>query len=130
MDSIDTLDDLAQRCRVSEGTLLNAIGDDERLARLDRNRYGLAQWGFHEYDGIVGAIHKALDELGDTAHVDDVVEWVTERFDVEWGFRTNYATRHHAFVTSNGRVRRRGGDEEPTWTELAAIGRGGKIAWI
>ena len=117
--------DLAQRCRVSGGTLLNAIGNDDRLTRLDRNKYGLAQWGFHEYDGIVGAIHKALDELGDATPIDDVVEWVTERFDVEWNSVTNYATRHHAFVTSNGRVRRRGGNEEPTWTSSRQLGEVG-----
>ena len=120
-----TLDDLAQRCRVSEGTLLNAIGDDERLARLDRNRYGLAYWGSYEYDGIVRAIHKALDEMGGTAHVDAVVEWVTERFDVEWGSIVHYATRHHAFVTSSGMVRRRRSDEEAAWTESRPLGEVG-----
>ena len=119
------LDDLAQRCLVSEGTLLNAIGDDDRLTRLNRNKYGLAEWGFYEYDGIMGAIHKALDELGDTAPVDDVAEWVTKRFDVEWGSVISYATRHHAFVTSNGRVRRRRRDEEPTWSGSRQLGEVG-----
>ena len=119
------LDNLAQRCGVSEGTILNAIGDDDRLTRLNRDKYGLAQWGFHEYDGIVGAIHQALDELGDTTPVDDVAEWVTERFDVEWGSVISYATRHHAFVTSKGRVRRRKDDEEPTRTGSRQLGHVG-----
>lgn len=120
-----TLQDLSQRCHVSEGTLLNAIGDDDRLARLDRNKYGLAKWGSAEYDGIVGAIHKALDELGDASPVEDVVEWVTERFEVEWNSVTNYVTRHHAFMTSDGRVRRRRGDEEPAWTGSRQLGEVG-----
>ena len=120
-----TLHDLAQSCQVSEGTLLNAIGDDDRLARLDRNKYGLAKWGSYEYDGIVGAIHKALQELGNAAPIDDVVEWVTERFDVEWNSVTNYATRHHAFVTSNGRVRLRRGGEELTWSNSRHLGEVG-----
>ena len=120
-----TLTDLAQRCRVSEGTLLNAIGDDDRLTRLDRNKYGLAQWGFYEYDGIVGAIHKALDKLGDTSRIDDVAAWITEHFDVEWDSVVSYASRHHDFVTSNGRVRRRRSDEEPAWTGSRQLGEVG-----
>ncbi len=125
-----TLDYLAQRCQVSAGTLLNAIGDDDRLARLDRNKYGLAQWGSFEYDGIVGAIHKALEELGDSTPIDAAVEWVTERFDVEWSSVLNYATRHHAFVTSAGKVRRRRRDEEPTWTESRQLGEVGDCLYV
>ena len=120
-----SLGELAQNCLVSAGTLLNAIGNDNRIVRLDRDRYGLTKWSFCEYNGIVGSIHKAIEELGGTAPVDNVAEWVTERFDVEWSSVINFATRHHDFVTSNGTARQRRSDEEPTWASSRELGEVG-----
>ena len=121
---------LAQICGVSQGTLLNAVGNDDRIVRLDRDRYGLDQWNFYEYDGIVGSIQKALAALGDVAPLDKVAEWVTEQFNVEWSSVISYATRHHDFVTSNGRVRRRKNDEEPNWTSSQELGEVGDCLYI
>ena len=116
------LDELAQTCRVSAESLLNAIGNDERIARLDRNSYGLTQWGSCEYDGIVGSIHKALAELGSNASLEGVADWVTERFEVEWGSVIGFATRHHDFVATNGKVRRRRDGEDPKCTDSRQLG--------
>ena len=124
------LEELAQHCRVSAGTLLNAIGDDDRLARLDRNKYGLSRWGSYEYDGIVGAIHQALEVLGDMTPLDKVAELVTERFDVEWSSVISEATKHHDFVTSNGKVRRRRNDEEPDWSSPQDLKEVGDCLYI
>ena len=121
---------LAQKCGVSQGTLLNAVGNDDRLARLDRDSYGLTQWNFYEYEGIVRSIHKALEALGDMAPLDKVAEWVTEKFNVEWGSVISYATRHHDFVTSNGKVRRRRNDEEPDWISSQELGEVGDCLYI
>ena len=121
---------LAQFCGVSQGTLLNAVGNDDRIVRLDRDRYGLTQWNFYEYDGIVGSIHKALEALGDMAPLDKVAEWVTEQFNVEWSSVISYATRHHDFVTSNGKVRRRRNDEGPDWTSSQELGEVGDCLYI
>ena len=121
---------LAHICGVSPGTLLNAVGNDDRIIRLDRDRYGLTQWNFYEYDGIVGSIHKALEALGDMAPLDKVAEWVTEQFNVEWSSVINYATRHHDFVTSNGKVRCRRNDEEPDWTSSQGLGEVGDCLHI
>ena len=125
-----TLAELAEICRVSSETLLNTVGNDDRIVRLDRNKFGLAQWSFFAYDGIVGSIHKALDELGDTTSLDAVAEWVTERFNVEWRSVVSTATRHHDFVTSNGKVRRRRIDEERNWTSSQGLGEVGDCLLI
>ena len=124
------LSQLAQICGVSQGTLLNAVSNDDRIVRLDRDRYGLIQWNFYEYDGIVRSIHKALEALGDMVPLDRVAEWVTEQFNVEWSSVISYATRHHDFVTSNGKVRRRRNDEEPDWTRSQELGSVGDCLYI
>ena len=121
---------LAQFCGVSQGTLLNAVGNDDRIVRLDRDRYGLTQWNFYEYDGIIGSIHKALEALGEMTPIDKVAEWVTEQFNVEWSSVISYATRHHDFVTSTGKVRRRRNDEEPDWTKSQELGEVGDCLYI
>jgi len=121
---------LARICGVSQGTLLNAIGNDGRIVRLDRDKYGLTQWNFYKYEGIVGSIHKALEALGDMAPLDKVAEWVTEQFDVEWSSVISYATRHHDFVASNGKVRRRRNGEEPDWTSSQELGEVGNCLYI
>ena len=105
------LDQLAQICSVSPRTLLNYIKQDERLVRLDRNVYGLKKWGHHEYDGVVGSIHKALAAMGGTGHLEDIADWVTENFDVSWNSVISYACSHHDFITVNGNVRLRKPDE-------------------
>ena len=122
--------ELAQTCGVSQGTLLNAVGNDDRIIRLDRDRYGLAQWSFCEYDGIVGSIHKALEVLGDMTPLDKVAEWVTEQFDVEWSSVISNATRHYDFVTSDGKVRRRRNDEELDQISSHELGEVGDCLYI
>ena len=105
------LDQLAQICAVSPGTLLNYINWDERLVRLDRNVYGLKKWGHQEYDGVVGSIRKALAAMGGSGHLEDIADWVTERFDVSWNSVMSYACSHHDFITEKGIVRLRKPDE-------------------
>jgi hypothetical protein len=50
---------------------------------------------------------------------------LTERFDVEWGSVINYATRHHAFMTTKGWVRCRKDDDEPTRSGSRQLGHVG-----
>ena len=119
------IDQLAQICEVSSGTLLNAISHDDRIARLDRCTYGLRQWGSQEYDGIVGSIHKALGLMGGSGPLEDVADWVTEHFDVSWSSVITYGTSHYDFVTSKGNVRLRKPNEKPALTDSRELGEVG-----
>ena len=119
------LGQLSHVCEVSSGTLLNAISNDRRIARLDRNTYGLREWGHREYDGIVGSIHKALELMDGSGPLEDVADWVTEHFDVSWNSVINYGTNHHNFVVSNGMLRLRKPSEEPASVDIRTLGEVG-----
>lgn len=119
------LGQLARVCEVAPGTLLNAISNDSRIARLDRNTYGLKEWGHQEYDGIVGSIHKALELMDGIGPLEDVADWVTEHFDVSWNSVISYGHSHHDFVVSNGMLRLRNPSEEPALVDNRTLGEVG-----
>lgn len=119
------IDRLAQSSNVSSGTLLNYILHDERIVRLDRNMYGLREWGSEEYDGIVSSIHKALEAMGGAGRLEDIAVWVTQRFNVSWNSVVSYANSHHDFIKSSGVVRARRPDEPLVFTDYREIGEVG-----
>lgn len=119
------LEQLAQVCDVSSATLLNAIGRDQRVVRLDRSAYGLRLWGLEQYDGIVGSIHKALDAMDGAGTLGDVADWVIERFNVSWSSVITYATTHHDFITTQSVVRLRKPHEKLNLTDSRGLGEVG-----
>ena len=58
-----------------------------------------------------GSIRKALAAMGGSGHLEDIADWVTERFDVSWNSVMSYACSHHDFITEKGIVRLRKPDE-------------------
>ena len=116
------IDELAQRSDVSSGTLLNYILRDERIVRIDRDKYGLRKWGLEEYQGIVGSIHRALEVMGGYGRLEDVADWVTQHYDVSWNSVMAYGSSHYDFVVSNGMVRVRKPDEPLDFTDYRELG--------
>ncbi|MEU4100788.1 sigma factor-like helix-turn-helix DNA-binding protein [Streptomyces tanashiensis] len=72
--------------RLADGTTINSmrnqIWTDERFVRLDRNLYGLRQWGGEEYLGIREMIAREIRQAGGEIEVNALVDAICGRFDV------------------------------------------------
>ncbi|APE24565.1 MULTISPECIES: sigma factor-like helix-turn-helix DNA-binding protein [Streptomyces] len=82
--------------RLADGTTINSmrnqIWTDERFVRLDRNLYGLRQWGGEEYLGIREMITREIRQAGGEIEVNALVDAICGRFDVvPASVRTNLA---------------------------------------
>ncbi|RLV09830.1 hypothetical protein CTZ27_00745 [Streptomyces griseocarneus] len=82
--------------RLADGTAINSMRNqiwvDERFIRLDRNLYGLRQWGGEEYLGIREMIGREIECAGGEVEINTLVEALTTRFDVSAAsVRTNLA---------------------------------------
>ncbi|WP_329425039.1 sigma factor-like helix-turn-helix DNA-binding protein [Streptomyces sp. NBC_01268] len=82
--------------RLADGTTINSmrnqIWTDERFVRLDRNLYGLRQWGGEEYLGIREMITREIQQAGGEIEVNALVDAICGRFDVvPASVRTNLA---------------------------------------
>ncbi|MFI1978718.1 sigma factor-like helix-turn-helix DNA-binding protein [Streptomyces wedmorensis] len=82
--------------RLADGTAINSmrnqIWTDERFVRLDRNLYGLRQWGGEEYLGIREMITREIRQAGGEIEVNALVDAICGRFDVvPASVRTNLA---------------------------------------
>ncbi|CAM3078866.1 sigma factor-like helix-turn-helix DNA-binding protein [Tsukamurella hominis] len=66
----------------SARSLANSLSSDDRFARVDRDRWALAEWGLEGYAGIKAAIGRELDQAGGAVPLDDLVEAITSRFSV------------------------------------------------
>ncbi|MFI0978904.1 hypothetical protein ACH4SP_18120 [Streptomyces sp. NPDC021093] len=72
--------------KLEDGTALvslrNQLWTDERFVRLDRDLYGLRQWGGEEYLGIREMIIRDIRAAGGEMEIPALVDGLTSRFDV------------------------------------------------
>ena len=109
---IATIDELMghiQEAR-SRGSAQNALGSDQRVVKVDQNRYALRSWGFNEFKNIAHAVRDLIQEAGHPLSIDAVVDRVTRTFGVA---ETSVRQYVHApiFVVHGDVVRLRTGDE-------------------
>jgi hypothetical protein len=97
----------------SAGTLVNYLGWDPRFVRAGKGVYGLKEWGFGEYEGIVSTMLAELDRHGGLASLEELREAVRGV-----GASPNsvaFYTGGLLFVEEDGKYRRR------TKAELADV---------
>lgn len=83
--------------------LSNVLGSDDRFRRVDRDQWGLSEWGFETYTTIADAIKAELLNRGPLP-LADLVEAITARFDVSPRSVIAYANAY-PFMTERGVVR-------------------------
>ncbi len=93
----------------SSGSIQNGLREDTRFVRCSRTGWGLAWWGLPEYSGTASTIRGLLEQSG-PLQVDEVVEWMNERFDARPSTVRTYCSVP-AFVIEDGSVRLRRADE-------------------
>lgn len=86
------------------GSLRNAMSQDERFERVDRELWGLKEWGLGSYGGIRSVIREHVAENGGETRLDELVERITGRYSVSASSVIAYANAA-PFETVEGTVR-------------------------
>lgn len=103
---------LSQVVGVEPSTMGNSLLTDPRFTRLDRDAFGLSDWGGDAYIGIVGLIEREIDANDGQVGVAALADRISGEFSVARSSVVAYATNHTSFVTRKGIVRRREPDED------------------
>ncbi|MHA2788222.1 sigma factor-like helix-turn-helix DNA-binding protein [Corynebacterium sp. S7] len=72
-------------------SVLNAIQADERITRVDRDVYALAEWGMPAYVGIKTSIQNYLEDHDGEAPIGEMVKDLTSKFDISPSSVRSYA---------------------------------------
>lgn len=76
----------------SAASLRNAMSSDDRFERVDRDRWALAEWGMDAYAGVRSVIREQVARSGGRARLEDLVEFITNRYSVTASSVTAYAS--------------------------------------
>jgi hypothetical protein len=100
-----SVEDLASRIGSARavGSVRNALGSDERFARVDRNSWALKSWGLGTYQSIRQLIADEVSVNGGSVRLSKLVAGITERFSVSATSVMGYASAP-PFVTVDGFV--------------------------
>ncbi|GGL03190.1 hypothetical protein Sme01_19040 [Sphaerisporangium melleum] len=82
-------------------SLRNRLLDDERIARVGPNSFGLPEWQLETYEGIRDEIVQRIERAGGRAWLPAVVDELVEQFGVSPRSVRAYATRKE-FVRTDG----------------------------
>ncbi|BCW52032.1 sigma factor-like helix-turn-helix DNA-binding protein [Arthrobacter sp. StoSoilB13] len=93
------------------GSLKNAMSQDDRFERIDRDRWALKEWGMEAYAGIRSVIREQVARNGGRANLNDLIEHITGRYTVTANSVVAYASMR-PFEIQNGVVRQHSGDHE------------------
>ena len=79
-----TIDDLMSHVgeRSVRSSVANALGNDERLVRVNQTHWALMSWDLPEYTGVAYSIGSLLEEAGGSVPVDEMIQWMYETFGV------------------------------------------------
>jgi len=102
MSSQEILDRLGVERSLS--SLRNAMGSDDRFARVDRDRWALAEWGLESYTGIRAVVRDEVAREGGQIPMDTLIERITGRYSVSASSVIAYASAP-PFEASEGIVR-------------------------
>ncbi|TFC26433.1 hypothetical protein E3O53_07885 [Cryobacterium sp. TMT2-18-3] len=83
----------------------NALSLDPRFVRVNRDAWGLAQWGLSQYKSIRDLIGVEVDAKGGQISLSDLVDTLTTRYSVSASSVVIYGNSH-PYRMENGQVRR------------------------
>jgi len=95
----------------AESSIRNALAEDDRFVRVDRDAFGLSEWGGLEYSGIRDLIAKEVERNGGQVSQDELVSMLTGAFDVAESSVRTYS-QAFPFDMRGGIVRMRSGAQE------------------
>ena len=117
-----TIDELMSHIgeSTSRSSVVNALGIDERLVRVNQTHWALTSWELHEYTGVAYSIASLLEEAGGSVSVDEMIQWMYETFGVPESTTRAYFYSP-MFIVEGALLRLRTGADEPYRCDPAAI---------
>lgn len=106
----------------NRGTMANGLGNDPRLIRVSRDKWGLCDWDMQPYQTIAEAIKNMLEEYGEAIPTTVVINNLHTRFGFLESSISTYFTAP-AFVVEDGNIRLRGSDDDPFEYSASALRR-------
>lgn len=95
----------------SAGSLRNAMSQDDRFERVDRDRWALSEWGMDAYAGVRSLIRERVARGGGHVSLNDLIEYITGKYSVTASSVVAYASSP-PFENRDGVVRLAGADRE------------------
>lgn len=95
----------------SVGSVKNALSQDDRFERVDRDLWALREWGMDAYAGIRSVIREQVARSGGRASLNDLIEYITGRYTVTANSVIAYANMK-PFEVQDGVVRLYSGNHE------------------
>ena len=88
-----TRPELAEMCSLTNKIASAALSSMPEIVRISRTQWALADWGLHEYRGIVEEIVDYISRAGGVAEVEPLIEDIADQFDVKrWSVRAYMQT--------------------------------------
>jgi hypothetical protein len=85
----------------------NALLYDDGLARVDRRKFALAEWGIEPYTTVNHAITRALEARGGEASIEEIADEVAAKYSVQRSSVAAYARSVEFISAGRGRIRLR-----------------------
>nr|WP_238426836.1 sigma factor-like helix-turn-helix DNA-binding protein [Streptomyces adustus] len=76
----------------SVGSLRNAMSQDDRFQRVDRDRWALSEWDMDAYVGVRSLIQEQVERGGGRVSLSDLVEHITGKYSVTAKSVVTYAS--------------------------------------
>jgi Sigma-70, region 4 len=92
-------------------SLRNAMGSDDRFARVDRDKWALAEWGLASYSGIRAVVRDEVSGEGGRIPLETLIERITGKYSVTASSVIAYASAP-PFEARDGVVRFAAGDRD------------------
>ena len=86
------------------GSLKNAMSHDDRLERVDRDRWALKEWGLESYGGVRSLVREEVARGGGQIPMDSLIERITGKYSVTASSVVTYASSP-PFEVKSGIVR-------------------------
>jgi len=109
-----SFDEIVEILRASDRVrgLRNALLAEERIARVDRDLFALAEWGLPAYSTVRELIRQEVESAGGQADIAGIKERLTARFDVKASSVEAYAKGPEFVRVAPGVIRLRGEGED------------------
>ncbi|MFF0083456.1 sigma factor-like helix-turn-helix DNA-binding protein [Streptomyces canus] len=95
----------------SIGSLRNALSQDSRFQRVDRDRWALSEWDMDAYAGVRSLIQEQVERSGGSVVLNDLIAYITGKYSVTATSVVTYASSV-PFEIRDGVVRMAAADRE------------------
>ena len=119
-----TIDDLMSHIeeKGSRNSVVNSLGTDPRLVRVNQTHWALTSWDLPEYTGVAYSMRSLLEETGESVTIDGMIQRMSQTFGVSENTTRAYCFSP-MFVVDGESLRLRTAADGPFRSDLDSIWR-------